>query len=199
MNTFNKEEFENIKEELNKDAMEIDYTLSFSGNNFLNRMKSLVVKDRRGEVVFGVVRPNGRLILITCDEYPAGIYRVPTGGINYGEDVLEAVKRETMEELGLTAEIVKFGGVIKLKFSYEEDSEMFYCYLFLLKEVSGRLLEDATDAEVSEVLEADYEKILSACDKLKNIEGKMSDWGKFRAVTTNAIANIYKEYIKELK
>jgi ADP-ribose pyrophosphatase len=197
VNIFNKEEFEEIKEKLNNSAAEIEHILNFKGNNFLNRMKSLVVKDRRGEVVFGVVRPNGKLILVTCEEYPEGIYRVPTGGINFGEDVLEAVKRETMEELGLTTEIANFGGVVKLKFTHDDDSEMFYCYLFLLKEVAGRLLEDATDVEVSQVMEADYEDILKACEKLNNIEGKMSDWGKFRAVTTGAIAQMYKAYIEE--
>lgn len=197
MNIFNKEEFDSIKEKLSSNAVEIEHTLDFKGDNFIKRMKSLVLKDRRGEVVFGVVRPNGKLILVTCEEYPEGIYRVPTGGINYGEDVLEAVTRETMEELGLTTEIVNFGGVVKLKFTHEDDSEMFYCYLFLLKELSGKLLEDATDAEVSQVMEADYNDIVKACEKLNNIEGKMSDWGKFRAVTTNAIAQMYKAYMEK--
>lgn len=197
MNIFNKEEFDAIREKLNNNAVEIEHTLSFPGDNFLNRMKSLVLKDRRGEVVFGVIRPDGKLILVTCDEYPKGIYRVPTGGINYGEDVLEAVKRETMEELGLVTEIVNFGGVVKLRFTHGDDSEMFYCYLFLLKELSGRLLEDATDAEVSQVMEAEYDDIIKACEKLNNIEGRMSDWGKFRAVTTNAIAQMYKAYIEK--
>jgi ADP-ribose pyrophosphatase YjhB (NUDIX family) len=197
MNKFDEKEFNELKNILNTDAKEIDYELEYPGESFLNRMKDSVANDRRGEVVFGVVRPNGKLILVTCEDYPKGIYRVPTGGINYGEDILAAVKRETMEELGLKTEILSFGGVIKLKFSYKGDSEMFYCYLFLLKEVSGKLLEDATDVEVSQVLEADYDTACRVHDDLNNIKGKWADWGKFRAVTTKAIAELYNDYLSK--
>lgn len=197
MNKFDEKEFNELKNMLNTDAKEVDYVLEYPGESFLNRMKNSVANDRRGEVVFGVVRPNGRLILVTCEDYPKGIYRVPTGGINYGEDILAAVKRETMEELGLKTEILSFGGVIKLKFSHKEDSEMFYCYLFLLKEVSGNLLEDATDVEVSQVLEADYDIACKVHNDLLNIKGKWADWGKFRAVTTKAMAELYNDYLSK--
>lgn len=197
MNKFDEKEFNELKKVLNINAKEIDYVLEYPREGFLNRMKDSVANDRRGEVVFGVVRPNGKLILVTCEDYPKGIYRVPTGGINYGEDILAAVKRETMEELGLQTEILSFGGVIKLKFSHNEDSEMFYCYLFLLKEVSGNLLTDATDVEVSQVMEADYDNALRVHNDLLNIKGKWSDWGKFRAVTTKAMAELYKDYLSK--
>lgn len=198
MNTFNRKEFIELKEALNRDAEEKEYTLDYAHDKFLNRMKDLVARDRRGEVVFGVVRPNGKLILVTCEEYPEGIFRVPTGGINYGEDILKAVQRETMEELGLRTEILSFGGVIKLKFAYKHDSEMFYCYLFLLKEVSGKLLEDATDVEVSKVIEADYNTMCKASQTLNNIEGNWADWGKFRSITTKAIVEMYNSFLDRI-
>jgi len=195
VNIFNGEEFSELRKTLNENAKEIEYSLEYARDDFLNRMKDLVNRDRRGEVVFGVVRPNGKLILVTCEEYPEGIFRVPTGGINYGEDILKAVQRETMEELGLKTEILSFGGVIKIRFACNNDSEMFYCYLFLLKEVSGKLLEDATDIEVSKVIEADYTNICKAANTLDNIEGSWADWGKFRSVTTKAIAEMYNTYL----
>jgi ADP-ribose pyrophosphatase YjhB (NUDIX family) len=101
----------------------------------------MVRDDRRGEVVFCVVRPTGKIILITCEEYPQGIYRVPTGGIKYGEDIIDAVYRETKEELGLKTEISDFAGVLKIKFTASGDYEMFYSYLFVLNEIAAGFLK----------------------------------------------------------
>ena len=64
---------------------------------------------------------------------------------------------------------------------------MFYSYLFILKEVGGRLLEDASDDEVSEVKEADLHELQHIVHSLNNLEGSWSNWGKFRYETTNAI------------
>jgi len=47
-----------------------------------------VRKDCRGEVALFILRPSGNVILHTKDFYPAGIYRVPTGGIEREEDVV---------------------------------------------------------------------------------------------------------------
>lgn len=197
MNEFSKEKLIKIQEELQIEGIQKEVTIEYKNNSFVQRMKDMVRKDRHGEVVFGVIRPNGKIIAVTCKEYPKGIFRIPTGGINFGEDVIEAVQREVMEELGLKAKIVDFGGVLKVKFKAKEEQEMFYCYLFLLEEQSGRLLMDATDAEVSEVIEADSDTLLNIANKLENIDGKWSDWGKFRYLTTAAIHQMYISYIND--
>jgi len=55
--------------------------------------------DRRvGEVCFVVRRPSGRFITATKVIYPAGAYRLPTGGIGAGEGIAEALGREVREE-----------------------------------------------------------------------------------------------------
>ena len=58
-------------------------------------------RDRRAEVVLILPRPGGRLVLITKPDYPGGVYRLPTGGIDPGEFVLAAASREALEESGL--------------------------------------------------------------------------------------------------
>ncbi|HEY9059947.1 MAG TPA: NUDIX hydrolase [Pseudobacteroides sp.] len=197
LNKFNEDEFKSLCIKYNTKAKLEDIEIKCSKIEYVIKNRNLINEDRRGEVVFCVKRPNGRYILITCEEYPKGIFRVPTGGINYNEDIVEAVLRETKEELGLDVEIVDFIGVLRLKFLYGETYTMFYSYVFLLNETGGRLLEDATDKEVSHVLEAqlgDFEKVL---DALLKIDERWVDWGRFRYETTNAVYKYLQKSCKE--
>lgn len=186
MNLFSKAEFLYICKKLKSDALIKDVTIRYSAPGYFNRIKSAVQRDRRGEVVFCVVRPTGKVITVTCAEYPENIYRIPTGGIGHEENILEAVFREVREELGIEVEIRAFTGVIRIRFEYEEEHVMFYSYVFILDEVRGRLLEDASDDEVSEIREVDKEGLAQIAQSLYDLKGKWQDWGKFRYVTTNA-------------
>lgn len=187
MNVFNEAEYIDICNKLASDALITDVTVRYASPGYFNRLKNVVQHDRRGEVVFCVIRSNGRMIATTCSEYPKDIYRVPTGGIGHDEDILEAVFREVKEELGLEVKIRSFGGVVRIRFEHENDQVMFYSYIFILDEVGGRLLEDASDDEISEVRELDMEGLAKIVRSLEGIKGKWQDWGQFRYVTSNAV------------
>jgi len=190
MNGFNENEFLEICRRFGVSPKVENTTLYFENESYFNKMKNSILTDRRGEVVFCVIRPNGRIITVTCEEYPEGTFRIPTGGLGHREDILDAVHREVREELGLDAEVIKFAGVIKIKAVYNDEEVMFYSYLFILKEAGGRLLLDASDDEVSEVKEVDADGLEEAAVFLKNLKGKWSDWGSFRYVTTHAVYRI---------
>jgi hypothetical protein len=66
-----------------------------------------------------------------------------------------------------------------------------------MKETGGKLLTDATDDEVSKVNEVDIDTLFEVADNLSNITGKWQDWGKFRYVTTNAVARCLKKHFEE--
>jgi 8-oxo-dGTP diphosphatase len=193
MNVFNEKEFLDICNKLSCKPQIREIDISYSKSSYFNKMKNSVETDRIGEVVFAVMRSNGNIITITCEEYPSGIYRIPTGGIKHNEDIVEAVFREVKEELGLYVEIINFAGVLKFKFICEDESVMFYSYLFIMKEVGGRLLLDATDDEVSEIKEVDLEGLEQIVNTLKDIPGRWNDWGRFRHETSNAILKYLKE------
>ncbi|MCX7712026.1 MAG: NUDIX hydrolase [Clostridia bacterium] len=193
MNGFNEIEFYNICKKFNAEPKMKEVSVGYDEDTYFNKVKKAVNTDRRGEVVFCVKRPNGKYIAITCEEYPKGVFRIPTGGLGHSEDIVEAVYRETREELGLEVEIVKFAGVVKIRFVHRKEEINFFSYLFILKEKSGRLLEDASDDEVSEVREVDVGGLEEIALSLNRIEGEWSDWGKFRYITTNEIYQILKE------
>jgi len=187
MNVFNEAEFWDICTKLGANGTIKDVTVRYDTPGYFNRIKSMVHRDRRGEVVFCVIRPDGKLITTTCKEYPEGIYRIPTGGIGHNEDILNAVYREVREELGLDVQIRSFAGVIRIRFEYKDESIMFYSYIFILNETGGRLLEDASDDEISGVKEADLDELERIVEALGSISGKWHDWGSFRYITSNAV------------
>ncbi len=190
MNLFNGDEFRNICQKYSTgNAAVKDVNIHYAAPNYFNRLKSVVQRDRRGEVVFCVIRPGGRIITVTCSEYPENVYRIPTGGIGHREDILEAIFREVKEELGLEVRIRSFAGVVRICFEHETESVMFYSYIFILDETGGRLLEDASDDEVSNVREVELEELEQITGELGCLSGKWQDWGKFRQVTTGAVLN----------
>lgn len=165
-----------------------DIDMPYENRHFWRRAQDLVNKDRFGEVVFCVERPNGKIITVTSPDYPKGVFRIPTGGIFYGEDILDAVRREAREELGLFVSVMRFVGVLRIRFTHGGEAIPFYSFLFHLKEESGNLLADATDDEVSEVLEAGPEELDLIADNLLHIREEWRDWGRFRHATTHAMA-----------
>lgn len=193
INIFNELEFKEISEKLNTSPVIRDVTIEYANSSYFNKLKTSVRRDRRGEVVFCVIRPNGRIIAITCEEYPEGIFRIPTGGIGHEEDIIGAVHREVMEELGLTVEIRRFCGVMRIRFVHASQSVMFYSYVFILAETGGRLLEDASDDEVSAISEIGLDELEKIVDELGNIQGKWKDWGKFRHVTSGAVLDFLRQ------
>jgi len=193
MNVFNEAEFVDICNKLSSDGNITDITVRYATSSYYNRLKNVIQWDRRGEVVFGVIRPNGKIIATTCSDYPKGIYRIPTGGIGHNEDILEAVFREVKEELGLEVKIRSFGGVLRIRFEHDNDYLMFYSYIFILDETGGQLLVDASDNEISEVKEVDLDGLAKIVGSLESIKGKWRDWGHFRYVTSNTVLQYLKK------
>ena len=66
--------------------------------------------------------------------------------------------QEVKEELGLEVRIRAFAGVLRIRFEYENERVMFYSFIFILDEVGGRLLADASDDEISEIREVDLDE-----------------------------------------
>ncbi len=187
VNLFNEREFREICDRFNSEGWIEDIDIDFSRSSFFNKMKASIRKDRRGEVVFCVLRPNGKVIAITCTEYPQDIYRIPTGGIHHQEDISRAMFREVKEELGLEVAVREFAGVVRIRFMHGADIAMFYSYVFILEEKGGRLLLDASDDEISGVMEVTVDELGEMTDALAGIRGKWQDWGKFRYTTSNAV------------
>src|SRR5215207_850949 len=84
-------------------------TAALDGGQF----SPLTMEDRYGEVCMVVRRPNGRLITAKKTFYPAGAFRLLSGGVGHGELIAAALLREVAEETGLDVVVRRFLAVIE--------------------------------------------------------------------------------------
>lgn len=195
---FLEDEYIRLCKVFNAKPVKKSFDLVFENGDFFERTRQLLETERRGEVVFAVIRKNGRVVMTRCKNYPHNIYRIPTGGLKYGEDIIAALHREIKEELGITAEVVKFGGVVQSVLTYGDSSCDFYSYVFILREKSGNILVDAMDDEISEIKEVNLKELNAAVESLNEIKNTWKEWGKFRYITSKYVYNLLMKNKKEL-
>ena len=142
-----------------------------------------------------IKRPNGKLLLTTKDFYPAGAFRLPTGGISHGESILEALLREAHEETGLTVDVRTFLAWIE----YLDDAgeaDVFHTFAFLLDETGGTLGSLDPDERIAAYREIEPNELETVGEELycigsehsTDIGGDWQDWGRFRASVHYAVA-----------
>ena len=152
---------------------------------FYDYVSSKINVDRLGEVVFAV-RENNKIWLTRQFEYPDGVYRIPSGGIGLEEPILNALKREVQEELGINIIDYKLIGFIEYKISYKEKLLDFYSFVFLIEKFS-KDSEIETDGEISEILPVEINNMKKYIDVLLNQKGFWKDWGKLRYQSSHII------------
>ncbi len=165
-----------------------DATLEFNTRNAL--FDPLNATDRYGEVCMVVRRPNGRLITMIKTFYPRGGYRLMTGGINFGEPVLDALLRETYEETGLEVKVRSFLAAVSYRVPAVNPQPLFYTFAFLLDEISGTLGAIDEHERVESYREVLPTELPQMADFLSHIPrhtsdefgGDWHDWGIFRSV-----------------
>ncbi len=155
-----------------------------------NQFDPLNKTDRYGEVCMVVRRPNGQLLTMLKTFYPKEAYRLPTGGINHGESIADALLRETLEETGLDVEVRQFLAAVAYTTAKTGEQPIFYTFAFLLDEVGGKL----NPLDLSERIESfrliqpgDLPTLVERLSHLEQkydpqVAGNWHDWGQFRAV-----------------
>lgn len=167
--------------------------------------------DRIGEACMVIRRPNGRLLTASKTFYPAGIYRLLTGGIMPDEPIEAALIRETREETGLEVQIRRFLAVIEYLMPQHSQPDgsvtasdhpahrtarrVFYTFAFLLDELGGTLAPlDNTEriADFREIFPAELPTLATTLEQVQDdydteIRGRWRDWGMFRAIVHRVV------------
>jgi 8-oxo-dGTP pyrophosphatase MutT (NUDIX family) len=147
---------------------------------------------RRAEVVMVVQRPDGRLLLHTKGHYPPDTYRLPSGGVRWGETVLDALAREQWEELGLRLAPAAMPGLIHYTLHYAERTIPFASYLFVLH--STEEVAPATQDPQEPISAFRWilpEEMPAVADHLRGVIRAWGEWGPFRAIVHALLAEIW--------
>jgi 8-oxo-dGTP pyrophosphatase MutT (NUDIX family) len=150
--------------------------------------------SRFAEVCMVVRRPSGNVLLSIKTFYPRGAYRLPTGGIDADEPILDAVLRETLEETGLAVEVRRFLAAL----TYRDGTDgppVFHTFAFLLDDASGA---PVTPLDVHEQIESYREvpvgELRGVAERLDRIPPDAAAgipnwdaWGRFRAHAHRAV------------
>lgn len=154
-------------------------------------------RDRVGEVCMVIRRPSGRLLTVRKTFYPAGVMRLPTGGIGHGEPIEAALLREVAEETSLAVAVRRLLAVIAYRAPETPPGlDAFYTFAFLLDELGGELIVQDPDERVEAFGEAAPAELpalaaaLAALDEQvdREIGGSWRSWGVFRAAAHLAVA-----------
>ena len=148
--------------------------------------------DRRAEVVFAIQGPGKGIWLHTKHNYPHPIFRLPSGGIEWTESVLDALYREIDEETGLEVAVQRFVGLLHYRFHRGPSVVHFASYLFLVQNLEDKLdgLSNEEVAEFRSILPCQLPQV--AAD-LRNILGERRAWGHWRAIAHDVLSEMMKK------
>ncbi len=154
--------------------------MDVSSKTLGERRRSLT--KRRGEIVLVIPRPRKRVLLHIKNFYPPNGYRLPSGGINIGEAVDRALKRELREETGFRIAPERFLGVVEYKFRNKGKTSPFASYVFLMEETGDAPEPEDTHERISDWREVGWSDLKVVAKRLEKLPGEWNDWGRFRAV-----------------
>lgn len=145
-------------------------------------------RTRQGEVMFLLPRPGGLLIHRKA-HYPPGTFRLLTGGIERGERVEQALRREVREEVGYLPAPQRFVALLTYEIVGNSQTYPFATYIFLMA-YSDAPLRPSVDDEIEETRVASLETLPRLAHTLRTLPGDWNDWGRFRAHAHELVAGL---------
>jgi ADP-ribose pyrophosphatase YjhB (NUDIX family) len=103
--------------------------------------------DRMHDVTLFILN-GARLALIRKPQFERGVWRPPGGGVKAGEDFVEGVRREALEETGLEVELERYLVVAEARFLYEPHAVPWRTHVFLAR-TSGEQLAPRDREEIA--------------------------------------------------
>ena len=163
----------------------------------------LVSNGRRAEICYIMHRGNvaGGVLLHIKTFYPRSAYRLPTGGIHLGEQVMATLAREIEEETGMTVglgddqvQVQRCLGVLHYELEHRGTEQIypFATYHFLVQMPQGGVLDPRDPEEHIGGWEwRRPDELLAVADTLEQIghtDPAWGDWGRFRATSHRFVA-----------
>ena len=185
-------------------ALPLDRQRLLVDHPFLTGKNQLIVSNgRRAEICYIMHRGNvaDGVLLHIKTYYPRGAYRLPTGGIHVGEQVMETLGREIEEETGMTVgegahqvQVQRCLGVLHYELEHRTTRQVypFATYHFLVQMPTGGVLDPRDPEEHIGGWEwRRPDELFAVADTLEQVsqaEPRWGDWGRFRAISHRFVA-----------
>ena len=156
---------------------------------FRRRYRQRGNQGRRGEIVFVLERSDSSVLLHTKRSYPPGVWRLPTGGIDRGEELVGALHREIREETGFRTHPgeEQLLGVLTYALAGADgapDTD-FTSYVFRVAGDFGAPVPEDESEGISGFEWVGPEGLVRVASDLRTLGASAparADWGRFRAV-----------------
>jgi 8-oxo-dGTP diphosphatase len=160
------------------------------GRDYFNFMSERISPktDRRGEVIMVIENKQRRILMHTKSHYPSGIYRLPTGGVRFGETANTTFVRELWEETGFKAEESRGIALLLYEFYFAENSMPFVSYIYYQPNVSEEPEVRDPAENISDFLWSSPARIRDIAQQLMSVPDGWRDWGNMRAVSHGLVA-----------
>lgn len=172
---------------------------------FLTGENQLLTKNgRRAEICYVMHRgdPAAGVLLHIKTFYPAGAYRLPTGGIQVGERVLHALAREVWEETGLQlgpepgqVQLNRLLGILAYDLLHRQLGPVEFATYFFLVQMppTAELHPQDADEHIGGwdwCRPSDLGHIADVLDSVYLRSLTWADWGHFRAAGHRFVAEL---------
>lgn len=137
--------------------------------------------NRSAEIVLVLPRPGG-VLLHTKRFYPNGVYRLPTGGVQDQEAILDAARRELKEETGL--ELLPRRFLFHLRYPGRPGAPRrgFHSFGILYPHSDALLVPEDTSEEIDDWKVVSWSELPDTIFALESLESGWVGWGQFRAL-----------------
>ena len=165
--------------------------------------QQLVSDGRRAEICYIMHRGNvaDGVLLHIKTFYPSGAYRLPTGGIHEGEQVMETLAREIEEETGMVVgvgadnvQVQRCLGVVSYAMEHRSAGQTFpfATYHFLVQMPRDGVITTLDPEEHIGGWEwRSPDELLAVAETLAQVgrrDAVWGDWGRFRALSHRFVA-----------
>lgn len=148
-------------------------------------------KGRRAEVVLVACHADGTVWLHAKSFYPAGIYRLPSGGVHLGESAWEAAVRELREELGFEGQPAQCLGLVRYELFRRGRSLHFSSFVFRFETGTAEPHPQDSSEHISSFQRVPPAELAKVARALMGLRGQWQDWGSFRAAAHEFVYEIW--------
>ncbi len=139
-------------------------------------------KGRRAEVMLVAFHADGTVWLHTKSFYPAGIYRLPSGGVHLDETAWEAAVRELREELGVEGEPAQCLGLLRYALFRQGRFQRFSSFVFRFEIGTAEPHPQDSSERICSFRRVPPAELAHVARTLAGLDGQWQDWGRFRAL-----------------